>query len=73
MLTKCWMLSVINYYFGAECAESRGVEGKLAFLRLKWIECMVISVFDYYFGAEFAECKVQNVQNVGYFNEYLPC
>ena len=84
MLTECaecWMLSVINYYFGAECAEYRVqnvgyFKKKLDLLKLKWTEfaeCWMTSVFDYYFGAEWADCKVQNVQNVGYFKKNLPC
>ena len=49
---------------------------KHALLKLKWTkcaECWIILVFDYYFGAECSECRVQNVQNVGYFKENLPC
>ena len=61
---------------GAECAECWVFQEKLALLKLKWTECAecsMISVLDNYFGAEFAECRVQNVQNVGYFKENLPC
>ena len=60
--------------FGEECAECWLFQEKLALLKLKWTECAecwMISVFDYYFGAECAECRVQNVQNVGYFKENL--
>ena len=60
---------------GAECAECWVFQEKLALLKLKWTECAecwMISVFDNYFGAECAECRVQNVQNVGYFKENLP-
>ena len=61
--------------FGEECAECWLFQEKLA-LKLKWTEyaeCWIISVFDYYFGAECSECRVQNVQNVGYFKKNLPC
>ena len=75
------MISVFDYYFGAECSECRVqnvgcFNENLLLLKLKWTECaecLMTSVFDYYFGAECAECRVQNVQNVGYFKEYLPC
>ena len=61
---------------GAECAECWVFQEKPALLRLKWTECAEcwnILVFDYYFGAECTEYRLQNVQNVGYFKENLPC
>ena len=61
---------------GAKCAECLVFQEKLALLKLKWTECAeywMISLFDYYFGAECAEFRVQNLQNVVYFKEYLPC
>ena len=76
---ECWMISVFDYYFGAECAESAECwvfQEKLALLKLKWTECaecLMISAFDYYFGVECADCRVQNVQNVGDFKKNLPC
>ena len=44
---ECWMISVFDYYFGAECAEYRvqnvqkcwAFQGILALLKLKWTEC----------------------------------